>query len=313
MAASEARSAAGQRVPATEAVTRRLRDLGLLGGRHNGAPGLLSGAAGEGHDSQDPDGDLDVDRSLRPGWTPAAARHRSPEPVRRRPVGWRVIVLATVLLLVLAGAWVGRAQLARSAPVPDRPAESVITTAPTAPADPAPSAAAGAGVQTEIGRAEPATAAAPPDVLVHVVGAVATPGVVRLQAGSRVTDAVEAAGGALPQADLAVVNLARQVGDGEQILVPTPGQVLPEPPASAPAGAAGVSPSDPGSGEGGQIDLNSATAEELDALPGIGPVLASRIVEWREQNGRFSNVEELREVSGIGAKVMERLRDKVRI
>ncbi len=143
----------------------------------------------------------------------------------------------------------------------------------------------------------------------HVVGAVGAPGVVRLAPGSRVQDALAAAGGATGQADLAQVNLARPVADGEQIVVPTPGQQV-----AAGAGAAAVAPATGGAkARSGPVNLNSATAEQLDALPGIGPVLANRIVEWRTSNGPFTSVDELGEVSGIGAKLLSQVRSAVSV
>lgn len=144
-----------------------------------------------------------------------------------------------------------------------------------------------------------------PGVVVHVVGAVAAPGVVRLPVGARVADAVEAAGGATADADLAAVNLARVLADGEQVVVPLPGQVVDAAGAGTggPASAGGTAP----------LDLNRADAAALDALPGIGPVLADRIVTWREDHGRFTAVAELTEVSGIGPSLLAGLRDLVRV
>lgn len=144
----------------------------------------------------------------------------------------------------------------------------------------------------------PSPGSAAPMVVVHVVGAVAEPGVVSLEAGARVADAVAAAGGATAEADLAAVNLARVLTDGEQVVVPLPGAV---------AGGGAV--------DGGPalVDLNRADADALDALPGIGPVLADRIVAWREQHGRFTAVEELAEVSGIGPSLLAGVRDLVRV
>jgi competence protein ComEA len=149
--------------------------------------------------------------------------------------------------------------------------------------------------------------------------------VVRLPAGARVDDAVAAAGGALDGADLTRVNLARALVDGEQLFVPRPGEPLPAQLAAPPAGAGQGEPAGQGgqgagpggaSGAGGQgapLNINTATSAQLEELPGVGPVLAGRIVEWREQNGRFSSVDELGEVSGIGPKVLERLRPLVTV
>ena len=161
--------------------------------------------------------------------------------------------------------------------------------------------AAGAGARTGVGASGAPTAVRSAGVVVHVVGQVASPGVVRLPVGSRVTDAIDAAGGATADADLSVVNLARVLVDGEQVLVPRPGG----------------SPVGPGQGAVGAadapLDLNAATLADLDALPGIGPVLAQRILDWRTAHGRFTDVEELAEVSGIGPSVLSRLRDQVRV
>jgi competence protein ComEA len=114
------------------------------------------------------------------------------------------------------------------------------------------------------------------------------PGLVRLPAGSRVDDAVRAAGGAVPRTDLTGLNLARILVDGEQIAVGIAVRV--PPPGTSGSSGAGA----------GLINLNSATAEQLDSLPGIGPVLAQRILDWRTEHGRFISVDQLREVSGIG-------------
>ena len=127
-------------------------------------------------------------------------------------------------------------------------------------------------------------------VVVHVVGKVAAPGVVELPAGSRVQDAIEAAGGATKDKALESVNLARVVVDGEQIDV----------------GASG----DAGGGSS-RISLNSANAQQLQEIPGVGPVIAERIVEWRTKNGPFHSVAELAEVSGIGPSMLERIEDQV--
>ncbi|MBR7744330.1 helix-hairpin-helix domain-containing protein [Phycicoccus sp. BSK3Z-2] len=145
-------------------------------------------------------------------------------------------------------------------------------------------------------------------LVVHVVGQVAEPGVLRLPAGSRVSDAVEAAGGATRRADLAALNLARPLVDGEQVRVPAPGE---EPPAAAPpSGDGGAAAGTPGAASA-LVPLNTADVTALDGLPGIGPVLAQRIVDWRTVNGRFSTVDELAEVSGIGEKLLAQLRPLV--
>ena len=160
--------------------------------------------------------------------------------------------------------------------------------------------------------------AAPADtgpLVVSVSGRVARPGLVRLAPGSRVGDAVDAAGGATPDADLTGFNLAARVTDGEQVVVGVPTPVTP--PAGAAAGGAapgsGGGSGGAGGAPGGRVDLNTATLEQLDQLPGVGPVTAQRILEWRTQNGRFAAVEQLQEVSGIGDARFATLRDLVSV
>jgi competence protein ComEA len=141
------------------------------------------------------------------------------------------------------------------------------------------------------------------DVVVHVVGQVESPGLVTLPVGSRVADAVEAAGGATGDAELAALNLARDVVDGEQVVVPAPGEVV-----AAPVTGTGGSTAPGGSD---LVPLNTADAAALIELPGVGPVLAERILAWRDEHGPFTDVEELAEVSGIGPVVLDGLRDLV--
>jgi competence protein ComEA len=153
------------------------------------------------------------------------------------------------------------------------------------------------------------------EVVVDVEGRVRRPGLQRLPPGSRVADAVRAAGGTTAGALIASLNLARVLSDGEQLLVPGPGD--PTTAAGASGSAAGGGASAGGAGgspaTGVPVDLNAATQQGLDALPGIGPVLADRIVAWRTQHGRFSSVDELAEVPGIGPKALERLRPLVHV
>lgn len=138
------------------------------------------------------------------------------------------------------------------------------------------------------------------DVLIHVAGAVRQPGVVRLPAGSRVADAIAAAGGARVDAVVDALNLAALVEDGERIVVPT-------------ATEAPVAHADAVVDADGRLDLNRATADDLDGLPGIGPVLASRVIAWRDQHGPFREVGQLREVPGIGERTFQALADLVRV
>lgn len=139
------------------------------------------------------------------------------------------------------------------------------------------------------------------DLYVHVLGAVEKPGLYVLDRDARLVDALAAAGGTTVEADLAAVNLARMLEDGEQVVVPAagamaggPGEVAPPP-------------------DGDRIDLNTADQAALETLPRIGPALAERIISWREENGRFASVDDLLAVPGIGEKLVAGLRDGVRV
>jgi competence protein ComEA len=152
-----------------------------------------------------------------------------------------------------------------------------------------------------------AEAAPARELVVHVVGAVQHPGLYRLREGSRVDDAIRLAGGARPKAELALVNLAAPVADGQQVLVPArgaPAAVASASGGAAPAGTAGAT-------VGGTVHLNSATLEQLDTLPGIGPVTAQQILDYRTANGAFSSVDELDAVPGIGPARLEQLKPLV--
>jgi len=144
-------------------------------------------------------------------------------------------------------------------------------------------------------------------VLVHVLGAVEHPGLVDLVPGSRVVDAVSAAGGFTADAEPGAVNLARPVVDGEQFLVPTKDTVGDT---ERPLGAVSGS-GNSGGPTGGKVRLNATTVAELDTLPRIGPALAQRIIDWRDANGPFTSVDQLREIAGIGDAVFSGLKDRV--
>ena len=187
-----------------------------------------------------------------------------------------------VLLLLVAGA-AALVVVGRVLPRPSAPAAEVA---------PVVSVSAGSGrVAGEAGASGP--------VVVHVVGAVRHPGVYRLPAGSRTRDAVRRAGGAGRRADLGAVNLATRLADGEQVRVPRRA-----PPAAV---VTGTAPDDPPA----IVHLNSASAEQLDALDGIGPALAQRIVDYRAAHGGFGSIDELDEVSGIGPVRLESLRSRL--
>jgi len=161
-----------------------------------------------------------------------------------------------------------------------------------------------AAVPAPIVPASPATTTTSTRVVVDVVGAVRRPGLYRLGQGDRVADAVARAGGATRKADLSLVNLASLVSDGEQIVVPRRGAAV---------GAAGGAATGSGAGGAstGPVHLNSATAEQLDALPGVGPVTAQKILDYRQKHGAFSSVDELDAVPGIGPARLDELRDLV--
>jgi competence protein ComEA len=137
--------------------------------------------------------------------------------------------------------------------------------------------------------------------LVHVAGDVQRPGVYRLRDGERVQDAVRRAGGARRGADLNAINLAAKVADGQQVVVPRRGSV-----AAAPAAASGGASQPP-------VSLNTATAEQLDTLDGVGPATAQKILDWRRQHGGFRSIDDLGEVPGIGPKKLAALRTKVQL
>jgi len=136
------------------------------------------------------------------------------------------------------------------------------------------------------------------NVFVNVVGAVRRPGLYRLKDGSRVADAVRRAGGPTPKAQIELLNLAARIADGEQIVVPR-------------RGAGGVVATQGGGAAAGPVHLNSATIEQLDALPGVGPVTAQKILDYRQQHGAFGSVNELDAISGIGPARLETLRGLV--
>ena len=140
------------------------------------------------------------------------------------------------------------------------------------------------------------------EVVVDVVGKVKNPGIVTLPPGSRVIDAIEAAGGVNGKADTIALNMARVLSDGEQILV----GIDPVAPAGSTAGG-------PAGAVGAKVNLNSATEAQLDTLPGVGPVTVAAIIAWRGEHGRFSRIEELMEVKGIGPATMAELKPLVTI
>ena len=219
--------------------------------------------------------------------------------VRIRWVGAGRLVVGAGAALVIAGfGW----WLLRSPVLPTEAALPVATHATnvstsTEPVDAGPAASV-------------ATSDVPPSVLVHVAGAVSQPGVYELAAGARVADAVAAAGGATTDADPNALNLAAPLVDGDRIEVPAVGADSPPGDEGAGHSHATVSGSDPES-PSGPVDLNEATAGELEQLPGIGPATAAAIVEYRENTGPFGTVDDLLDVPGIGPAKLDAVRDAV--
>ncbi len=271
---------------ARDAAESRLR--GLRTGSEGPSP------ANDGAQATDDAAPAAVLRSVRTGpWTASAVRGL-------------VVLIVPVVAVAAYLTWM--AQPREVAPVPEivavgDPISGTLPVGPDTPAPDTPAPSAAASLDPAPAAGPPQTAAPVEDVIVHVAGQVARPGLVRLPGGSRVADAVEAAGGVTRPRAAESVNLARMVLDGEQIYVGAD----PRTSAAAPAGVGAVT------NEAGPVDLNTATVEQLDALPGVGPVIAGRIVEWRSVHGRFRSVDELTEVSGIGEAMLADLRSRVRV
>lgn len=209
-----------------------------------------------------------------------------PSVARLLPGGASVAALIIVIVLIAAvGVWRHAAAREPSQALAQSSSEREESEAAAVATGPSPSAPASVGERTD-------------DVVVYVSGAVASPGVLTLPASSRVIDAITAAGGALPEADLESINLARILVDGEQIRVAVVGD---SPPASSEAGTAA----------GACVRLATATETELQTLPGIGPALAQRIISYRSTHPRLTSVEELDDVPGIGPSLIEKIRPGV--
>ncbi|OCB21374.1 ComEA family DNA-binding protein [Mycobacterium intracellulare] len=263
-------------------------------------------AAGDPGTTSAEDSADDDQNSLLPRWLPDASHDRGwvakvrADPGRAGAIGLAIVAALAVLVTVFT--------LVRDRPAPVMsaklpPVEKVATASPRSSASPA----------------------AEPDhpVVVSVVGLVHTPGLVTLAPGARIADALQAAGGAVNGADTIGLNMARPLGDGEQIVVglaPAPGQptALGSSVASGSTPTSKAPPPRPGSGSvkpkaGEAVNLNTATVQELDALPGVGPVTAAAIVAWRQANGKFTSVDQLADVEGIGPARLEKLRALVRV
>ncbi|MEV0794317.1 helix-hairpin-helix domain-containing protein [Kribbella sp. NPDC050459] len=235
------------------------------------------------------------------------SRPELPRLDRLRDARWTLAprhIAVLAVLLVLGLTWVAWTFLrARPEPIPDtRP---TTATAGSPVAQPNPTRQQPTPTQPGASQSPQTPGATPtqPPVVVHVAGKVRRPGLIKAPPGSRVADVLTLAGGPLRGVDLTSLNLARQVTDGEQIIVgqPAPTNQLPSP-----------TPPDPTTTPNTPVNLNTATLAELDALPGVGPVLAQRILDYRTQNGPFTTVDQLREVPGVGPKKFDSLRPHVR-
>ncbi|WP_031111634.1 ComEA family DNA-binding protein [Streptomyces sp. NRRL S-146] len=284
-----------------------------------GRPALAESMGGLPDLEAEPTGGLQGEDG-RAGW--GAWRERAGSALRDRMPLWlqtrcgleRRSVLALTVVLVVAAAfavqhfWAGRTQSVR-------PPEVVRAAVPYGEGQESGQAGGkdGPGVAgVPAGAASGASAgsvkAGAPEIVVDVGGKVREPGIHRLPAGSRVADALHAAGGVKPGTDTDGLNRARFLVDGEQVIVGGPA------PAPAPGAGGGSAPGGPAGGvaaPAAPIPLNTATADQLDTLPGVGPVLAQHIIDYRTQHGGFRSVDELREVNGIGDRRFADLRDLV--
>lgn len=241
---------------------------------------------------------------------PGSSSERLPEPpgegqtlvaprLRRRTGLWAAALLGAAAVLLVGWFWLRAATGAPEA-VPLGDTSSAAVQQQNAGAD-----AADPPMENDPGGNSPR-------VTIHVAGAVARPGVVELAVGSRLHDAIAAAGGATVAADPDRLNLAAVLEDGQKVFVPATGQ--PDVPAGEAGGPEGSGGGTASSGTvGGKVSLNAASVEELASLPRVGPVLAQRIVEWRREHGRFQRIEELDAVDGVGPKLLEALLPLVRI
>jgi competence protein ComEA len=305
-------SRARRRLSATLGATGGSGGDGTAGSPPGTGPGLLDQATGSpGHQAFTYDGGTPAQGAGPPR---GGSRGGANAPSRFRwRTGLRVAVLLGLVSVLLGGWFWWDVAASRPTVVPLGDVNSSETGGPDAAggadALPDPSPGADTGAPTAGGK-----------IVVHVAGAVNKAGVVQLPQGSRIHEAIAAAGGSTAAADLNRLNLAAVLEDGQKIEVPQLGD--PTAGVDAPAGGmggtgangTGTSGSGTGTGPAGaKIDLNTASAEELGTLPRVGPVLAQRIVDWRKQHGRFKTVEELDAVDGVGPKMLETLLPLVKV
>ncbi|MCT9087670.1 ComEA family DNA-binding protein [Streptomyces sp. ASQP_92] len=262
----------------------------------------------------------------RPGLGAPGVRERALAAVRERLPVWaqtrcglapRSLAALCLVLLVAAGFavhhfWAGRPQSVRAPDLVEGPAPP-LSEAKSAGSGTGPARSGGTGSDATprpVANAAPTPAGA---LVVDVGGKVRHPGIYRLPSGSRVADALAAAGGVRDGTDLTSLNRARPLMDGEQVLAGVPGGAASGAGSGAGGGGSGGGGGGPGGSSGGPISLNSASVEQLDGLPGVGPVLAQHIVDYRAQHGGFRSVGELREVHGIGARRFNDLQSLVRL
>ena len=225
---------------------------------------------------------------------------RADDPARPKGPRWRVTVGAVVVLLLVLAA----AAVAVTAFSSGNGSTELVDGDAASSGSPWDDAGAGGATPAP----GPGTGPASGPVFVHVLGQVVTPGLYEVPAGSRLVDVVAAAGGFTAEADQGGVNLARTVADGEQVRVPAVGEA---PPAPVTGGAVAGGPASGGGAAGGVVHLGTATAAELETLPGVGPATSAAILTWRDENGGFRTVDDLLEVPGIGEKTLEALRPLV--
>jgi competence protein ComEA len=206
------------------------------------------------------------------------------------------LVVVVLLLLAGVGLW-----YSRSLPRPIEVATTEVTTAPFASSPAAPVSGAALAPTS----ASPSVSSTAAVLIVDVTGAVRKPGVFEFEAGDRVIDAVQRAGGALERADLTLLNLAAPLADGQQILVPKKGATV----SGVPPIGTGTAPSTTGA----LVNINTADEATLETLNGVGPVLAAAIMQYRTEHGPFASVDQLDEVSGIGPATLEDLRSQVTV